>query len=795
MADDTRALLIVEEALGLDAPDLRKALIADRCGADAGLRARVEQLLALDDAVFRLTPTESFVQPLSVVEAIPDRIGPYRVTGEIARGGMGAVVKAERDDGVFQQTVAIKLIRGDLASERAKARFAEERRILARLRHPGIVRILDGGQADNRPWLAMDYIDGEPVTRALDRMQASQGARLDAFEAVCEAVAHAHRNLVIHADLKPSNVLMTDDGRVHLLDFGIARLIVALDVEEEGDPYPLTKGYAAPERGVGVAPTIASDIFSLGVLMLGMLGCATPSPDMAHVPGTRLPVGQLDGDLAAIAGRALAEEPADRYADVTELLADVRRHRGWVPVKARGDAGWRYLAGRFIRRHRKGLALAGIAGLLLLGVATFSTIQYVRAERARAEADARFDDVRGIAKFMLTDLSDRLDDAPGTVAARARLAEEAGHYLARLSAVPDAPADLRFDTAQGYRRLASLQGLSGTSSLGRPDAARRSLARAAALLAELDRERPGNAAILEERGRVALALWIMAADSASSAQTAQAKRFFAAALAAEPGRPGALLGAVTAERNHGVDLVNADQAAAALPILRSALVKLRAMKIGPELQREAALLEVTLLARMGDATYYAGDKRGALAPYLEAKAIIDTELAHRPSLLWTDKLGEAAFNLSSTIAETGGSPAEALAEARKGSEAMRRTLAFGPDAAIEMRLVILYGEESLLLSQLGRREEAAATSSRGLAMRDARLAVAPNDPTRQRDVAVALANHADLLRAAGHAPDACAAARRGQALLRGMQRRGELAARDARVEIPRLDVAADAACD
>ena len=164
MSIESVALRVVEEALAFDDGPARSDFVARACAGQAELLARVTQLLAHEDTGFRLTPTESFVHPIGVIEAIPDRIGPYKVTAEIARGGMGAVVRAERDDGVFDQQVAIKLIRGDLASERAKARFAEERRILARLRHPGIVRILDGGDAEGRPWLAMDYVEGLPVT-------------------------------------------------------------------------------------------------------------------------------------------------------------------------------------------------------------------------------------------------------------------------------------------------------------------------------------------------------------------------------------------------------------------------------------------------------------------------------------------------------------------------------------------------------------------------------------------------------------------------------------------------------
>lgn len=796
MSIEATALRIIEAALGADDPAARAALIDAECGGDAALRARVAALLAHEETNFRLMPTESFIRPMGIVESIPDRIGPYKVTAEISRGGMGAVVKAERDDGVFAQTVAIKLIRADLASDRAKARFAEERRILARLRHPGIVRILDGGEQDDRAWLAMDFVDGGPVTEVLDQRRASRDERLDAFEAVCEAVAFAHRALVVHADIKPSNVLMSTDGTVHLLDFGIARLISAIDVDETGDPYPLTTGYAAPERGVGVAPTIASDVFSLGMLLLGMIGYKVPGEDGDFVPGTRLPVGQLDGDLGAIAARVLAERPEDRYPDVAALLSDIRRMRAYVPVAARADAGWHYVAGRFIRRHRKGLALTGLAGLALVAATTISTVQYVRAERALAEANQRFVEVRHLAKFMLTELSDDLSDAPGTVIARARLAEVSGQYLERLSKVPNAPADLRLDTAQGYRRLASLQGLSGTSSLGHPDQAAKSLDRAESLLVALSREQPRNPKVLEELGWVAAGRWAMAADTAASrALNARAAACFQQALTLDSSRQAALIGLLTTEKSRAYDMIwSENRPTDAIPVLRAALARLRDTHFDPANQRDARLLEVNLLGRLGDAVYYSGDKAGSLAPYREADTIIRAELAKGTSLVWTDKLGEAKFNISGTLGDMGGQREAALREAREGIAVLRRVLEFGPDANIEKRLLILYGQEGNVLSDMGRMAEAVAASNASIDLRRARLARVPGDPQRNRDLAVALPNHAEVLARAGKRREACAIAQEAVREWAAIRAAGNLSARDAAKDVPEAERTASRFC-
>ncbi len=796
MSIETQALAIVEEALAINDLADRAAFVTERCGETGELRVRVDRLLALDRTEFRLLPTESFARPLRVIDAIPERIGPYRVTGEIARGGMGAVVKAERDDGVFAQTVAIKFIRADLASDRARARFAAERRILARLSHPGIVRIIDGGEIDARPWLAMDFVDGLPVTEALEKRGASLDQRLDAVEAICDAVAYAHRALVVHADLKPSNVLMTAGGDVKLLDFGIARLIVGLDADESGDPYPLTKGYAAPERAVGVAPTVASDVFSLGMLMLGMLGCATPTPDSAFVPGTRLPQGQLTGDLAAIAARALAELPGNRYADAAELRLDIQRHRALVPVRARTDAGWRYAAGRFVVRHRRGLAVTAAVVVALVATTVATTLQYVRAERALAQSNQRFVEVRGIAQFMLTDLSDAMADAPGTVAARAQLAATASAYLERLRNVPDAPIDLRLDTARGYRRLSALQGMSGTASLGEPQAAARSLAIAERLLEAIVGERPNDAGALEELGWVLAARWTFASDTEPSRKlNARAATSFRKAIAIDPTRQGAQLGLLVTEKSRAYELMwTLDQPAEALPVLRSTLVKLRSIRFQPPYLRDARLLEVNLLGRIGDAIYYAGDPPQSLVPYREADAIIAQQLATKRSVVWLDKLGEAKFNISGTLGDLPGHEAAAEREAQAGIEALQRVLEFGSDAAIEKRLLVLFGQKSAVLVKLKRFAEAVDASNASIALRRQRLARAPRDPQRNRDLAVALPQHAAVLAAAGAAREACAAATEAVQTWEAIRGAGSLSQRDATHDLPKARLVAASLC-
>ncbi|MFL6862809.1 MAG: protein kinase domain-containing protein [Allosphingosinicella sp.] len=772
---DAQALAILEECLDLPEGETRDAFVRERTAGAPALRGRVETLLGHGAKRWQSLATMAFASGSGAPLALPERVGPFRLVSLIADGGMGSVARAERDDGVYAQTVAIKFIRGDISSAQAVARFDAERRILARLDHPSIASVIDGGSEEGRPWLAMEYVEGAPLTVALDAREAPAAERLAAFLAVCEAVAFAHRNLIVHADIKPGNILMRADGAIKLLDFGIARLIE----EAEGDEaHPLTPGYAAPERADGAAPTIAGDVFSLGVLLREIV--PAPVPD----------------DLGAIAARATAADPAARYPDVAALVADVRAYLGHFPVAARHGSGRLYRAAKFLRRHRLG-AIVTAAILAVLAAATIvSTGLYLRAESARVEAERRFMDVRALSRFMLFDLYDDLADSPGTVTSRARLAAMARLYLERLQSVPNPPVDLKLDIARGWRRLAAVEGLSGVSSLGRPDRARDALDRAEAVAGAILAEQPGEAGAMEEMGWILLGRWSLASDDVANAALAlRGAEWFRRALAHEPGRSGATLGLLTATKDRGFDLVRMDRSAEAVPILRAGLAALRAAHFPPALAREARTLEVNMLSRLGDAVYYAGDVAGSLPWYREQDAIVRAELARRPSVVWTDKLGEAKFNLSGVLQELPGHGAEALAEAQAGVAALERTLAFGADANLQMRLAILYSQEALVLDQLGRHGEAAEVSQRSVGLRQARVAAAPGEQQRRRDLAAALPNHAGILAHAGRRQDACAAARQAASLWAQMRGRRELSPHDARTEVPAAEAAIRAHCD
>ncbi|MGQ3054175.1 MAG: protein kinase domain-containing protein, partial [Roseateles sp.] len=300
-----------------------------------------------------------------------DRLGPWRLCGDLGEGGMGRVMRAERADGAYEQQVAIKLLRsrGDAAS---LARLTRERQILAGLRHPHIARLLDGGSTPaGQPYLVMELVDGEPVDQWCEHHAADLATRLALFDQVCDAVAHAHARLVVHCDIKPSNVLVDAEGQVRLLDFGIARLVQG-DTPDEAPA--LTPAFASPEQLAGATPGTGSDIFSLGRL----LQCLTEA---------RLPRGLRGRALAAVWTMAQAAQPAQRYDSVGALRAELQRLQQGRPVRAwgPGPARRRYVMVLALRRHW----LACLAGAGALGMAaafTWSLAQ--QRDRARAAEQA-----------------------------------------------------------------------------------------------------------------------------------------------------------------------------------------------------------------------------------------------------------------------------------------------------------------------------------------------------------------------------------------------------------------------
>jgi serine/threonine-protein kinase len=344
-----------------------------------------------------------------------ETIGVYRLIEPLGRGGMGEVYLAERADGRFDQKVAVKLVKRGMDSAEILRRFARERRILARLEHPGIARLLDGGETrDGRPYFVMERVEGESITDYCCTRRLPLDDRVRLVASCCDAVDAAHRAFVVHRDLKPSNILVTADGHVKLLDFGIAKLLA----EEEGQltsqgRRAITPAYAAPEQIVGGGVTMATDVFALGVVLYELLTGAVPfdrhattphelalrlehesaerpsaaarrtnGPDSADEAQARW-VRRLRGDLDTITMKALAREPERRYASAAALAQDLRRFLTSRPVDARPDSR-SYRMGKFMRRHRLGVAASAVMATSVL-VALVVSLEKTAAARRQAE--------------------------------------------------------------------------------------------------------------------------------------------------------------------------------------------------------------------------------------------------------------------------------------------------------------------------------------------------------------------------------------------------------------------------
>ncbi|GIV57804.1 MAG: hypothetical protein KatS3mg042_0717 [Rhodothermaceae bacterium] len=356
---------------------------------------------------------------------VGEQVGPYRLVRLLGRGGMGAVYLAERADGHFEKRVALKLLPREKTLPEVRRRFLVERHLLARLEHPGIARLYDGGVTrDGRPYYAMEYVEGRPIDAYCDAHRLDVRARLRLFLEACAAVQHAHRNLIVHQDLKPAHILVRDDGQVRLLDFGIAKLWSpeGAGAEDGGGATFMTPAYAAPEQRQGLSATPASDVYALGVVLHELLvGCRPEGPVVegaregaavlvaswearcragedydaeaaARARGlTRSGLRRLlAGDLGAIVARALHPDPARRYDTAGLLAADLDRYLRRRPVTARADTP-AYRAACFVRRHPTGIAMTALVLALMVSLVVmalrFALISREQARRLALERD------------------------------------------------------------------------------------------------------------------------------------------------------------------------------------------------------------------------------------------------------------------------------------------------------------------------------------------------------------------------------------------------------------------------
>ncbi len=559
-------------AIEREAPE-RAAFLDEACAGDAELRAEVDSLLCSHDT------TDDFIEkPLAhralglAGEAEPAtwigrRVGDYRLVEEVGRGGMSEVYKAVRDDDEYRKDVAVKVLRRGYDTRSLLKRFKAEIQILATLDHANIARLLDAGSTEEGlPYLVMDYIQGRPIEDYCSFHKLSVRQRLELFRTLCGAVQYVHQHLMVHGDLKCSNVLVSENGTVKLLDFGIARLLNPTPGLNPADHkltglLALTPEFASPEQIRGGPITTASDVYSLGVLLYRLLTGVLPYrlrgefsyelatqilekeptlPSLAaneHENGETVGFArQLRGDLDNILLMSLEKDPAKRYPSVERFAEDIRRHLEGFPVTAR-SAGYFYQLGKFAGRHRAGIVAAAMVLITLIAGIVGTSWQARKALAASARAERHFNEVRKLANVFMFDFHAAIADLPGSTPARELLVENSLKYLETLSAESSNEPSLQRELAAAYEKVADVQGAFRSANLGDSSGAissyRKALAIRQALSAAAPQDKDLKRDLLRNYGKLSEAL-LGKGDTPAALASTRALLKIAQGLAAAP---------------------------------------------------------------------------------------------------------------------------------------------------------------------------------------------------------------------------------------------------------------------
>lgn len=465
----------------IDAPDAVRAEVRS-------LLAHAEMTLGVAAAPAALTAwatAQATGSPKGTTDRADQHLGPWRLTTLLGAGGMGEVWAAERADGAYQGRAAVKVLKRGLDSAAVLARFDQEKSSLARLQHPHIAQLLDAGLSpDGMPYFVMEYVEGQPIDQAVQVLNVDQ--RLGLFLQLADAVAHAHRHLLVHRDLKPANVLVDTRGQVKLLDFGIAKALdpaAGAGTQTQLNERPFTPHYASPEQVRGEPISTATDVYSLGVMLYVLLTGERPYGRDAKTPlqAAQAVVNEtptrpsrlshrasidpnwaqtrqrLAGDLDNILLKALEKDPAQRYASVDALGQDIRSFLAGFPVSAHA-ASWRYVARKFVARHRWAVVGTGLASVAVLGALGAAAWQGQVAKRALGVAELRLAKTRDIVDDLMSQYIDAWDRLPQGYALKADMLSDMAKHLEQIDAnnraAGIADLDLTAQLAMLYARLA-----------------------------------------------------------------------------------------------------------------------------------------------------------------------------------------------------------------------------------------------------------------------------------------------------------------------------------------------------
>jgi eukaryotic-like serine/threonine-protein kinase len=783
----------------LDTPVAQRAAALERaCAGDGALLVEARALL---DAHAR-AEGGAFLAGSAVDTLVEDapaagrRIGPYLVEGELGRGGSGVVLRAVRGDDAYRKAVAIKLVPEAGVSDVARQRFLDERQILAGLDHPNIARLLDGGQTeDGLPYLVMELVSGERIDAFCDARRLGVADRVRLFTAVAAAVHHAHRNLVVHRDLKPANVLVTADGVPKLLDFGIARLR-----DPSGDAVPtvtalraMTPEYASPEQVRGEPLTVATDVYSLGVLLYELLTGHRPYRVKGEGPGPMLAavcdqdaevpsdavtrreertdggstvtidpeeVGRvrglsadalkrvLQGDLDTIVLKALRKEPTGRYGSAEAFADDLRRFLEGKPVLAR-RASLTYRATKFVRRNPGAVAGMVLAAVALVGGIAATAWQARRAEVQRQRAERRFGDVRKLANTFLFEMHDAVAPLPGSTGVRELLVKRGLEYLDGLSRESADEPTLQLELAHAYKRVGDVQGSVFASNLGDTPGALASYRKAVALLETAGDGRDARLGLADTlRALSAVEAMVGRKDDAR----AHAERALAESRALSGPAPDAgpaareiaqSLFAVGFAAYHAGDLAASERA------LREETELLAPLAAR---QPSDTRLQTSLAGghwSLAGTLWGMKRKREAASEYLHAQALLESVLRTTPGDVPARRLLTYTYESLGSLWSEQSDPT-ALAVMEKGLALRRAAADADPrDADARRNLIVSTRNLAVELADVGRTEDAARRIGEARAGIDALLREDPSSVLTRALAAECLGAQAAVLRAAG----------------------------------------------
>ena len=545
---------------------------------------------------------------------------------------MATVYLAERE-GEFTKRVAVKLIRGGMESPEVIRRFLVERQTLAALNHPYIVSLLDGGTTeDGLPYLVVEYVDGLPIDVYCQRNHLGERAKIELMLKVCDAIHTAHRALIVHCDLKPPNILVTQDGSPRLLDFGVAKLLDPASVGVSGDAAKtrmraFTPDYASPEQLCGEPVTTSTDVYALGVVLYEILAGKLPyevKTDGSLVDMIRsiteiksvppLQKGR-ESELDAIVGKALKRDPAERYASVDQLASDLRRYLEGRPILARRNTTG-YVIRKFVHRHWRLVGAGAAAAAAIVASAGIALWEAKLAKEQGERAQRLFAELRVLARAVLYEVHDSIVTVPGTTTARALIAERGAEYLNKLARDAGGDADLWIDLANGYRRVGDVRGNPYESNLGDTKAAMEMYTQSVAAGRRAVELRPASA-----EAREALAHGLEARAGMATFRSNPSE-----------GLPDIEESIRLREKNSGAESrlrlassweIKGDLLAPTDPKAAQAAYQ-RALALAAETgsnQVQSVRMRAVLTNKAADMQYAAGDKRGSMATYQEASRL------------------------------------------------------------------------------------------------------------------------------------------------------------------------------